>query len=1193
MSKAEQVALGTTLAGVNQYKVFSAVMTNFKTAIKATNDALGSEGSALRENAKYMESIQAKTQKLKAEFQKFILQGNTLEDTFKKILDVGIKFVQFLNSTQGKIVLISSAVLLLISNFKQLKIYFSGTFIAPFVKMLGSATLAFGNFTVGTMTASEAVEFFKMQLNSLNMNPWMLALSAIILLLASLVIVTYKANKALEEHTEKMKKHSDAIEEAQDNIEQYKEKLQDIQKEIDEINKTGLVLDKNAEDNIRQLKEEQEELKNLIALQIELQKEEQKKANKEAKKVLSNSGYSLLSSKEESMASAFSSTTSTQQLVAGGYLSKDLVSDYGGYTSNITSELQVLTANIKMYSDEFDKLKQKQEDVKRGTATWTQEDQKNLEDVTEKLGTARSGASKLANALQDVKNSATSDVEGFDDMVVVLDDYYGTVANVQDKNGEVTAGFGDLDDETSELEEDLISLKEQYNATDEEIERSQNLLEQLGIKENVLSKEVGMSSIELIRQADAWNMNELALYDYLTAMNKFDESMDNIQSNYKTLQTAIDEYNEMQGFSVDTTQALLRMSPDYLEMLDEVLSGHVTLKDAILEKVKAEALEAKQNIYNTAVERINELATKDNKEATEDQAESFRNSVDDIEAQTKALEENTKEAIKSATTKAYRRGATEQEVQQILDDMSRQLDAVDSMVLAVGKDFSTAMGNNSKSTKDTNNALKEQNNLLKKQKQLLEEKKKQYESVVAYIKKKIQDEIKSIEAEKKAQVDAIKDQIEALKNLKEEELDRIQEQIDALKDQKDIEKEYWQSKIDALKEQNDELKDQLEYEELLENLAKAKSKRVRVYKDGKFNYTEDSNEVDKAQAKINEYERKKSYEEQLKVLENYKKQSENNYDEQIKALEQLKKDKEKNYDQQIKDLEKYQEQVEADYDARIQYFQDYLDKFTKQTDAYENETNRQLAIQLTGIDFEQQGWQTRLDNLADFVEKYNALLGDINTLDEDELADTTDASDNTVVKKTKTEEDPKVETPSANKPSDSTLAKIGNYYSGNSYVVKNDEIGKSKYKNAGVGMSTAGENKPAQAVTPLSNSKKLNQIVVSVGKKASGDSYISDDGMYLVGDSPNQELVIGSKLNGNLMNLTQGSGVVNSTATRTLAGMLNQLGFANQGVNMSNSQNKSTNINIGNISLPSVQNGKDFVDYLQNFSLQMTQEAFA
>ena len=55
MSEAERVALGDAIAGTNQYKVLAAVMQNFEHATDATTTALNSNGSAIKENAAYME----------------------------------------------------------------------------------------------------------------------------------------------------------------------------------------------------------------------------------------------------------------------------------------------------------------------------------------------------------------------------------------------------------------------------------------------------------------------------------------------------------------------------------------------------------------------------------------------------------------------------------------------------------------------------------------------------------------------------------------------------------------------------------------------------------------------------------------------------------------------------------------------------------------------------------------------------------------------------------------------------------------------------------------------------------------------------------------------------------------------------------------------------------------------------------
>ena len=106
-----------------------------------------------------------------------------------------------------------------------------------------------------------------------------------------------------------------------------------------------------------------------------------------------------------------------------------------------------------------------------------------------------------------------------------------------------------------------------------------------------------------------------------------------------------------------------------------------------------------------------------------------------------------------------------------------------------------------------------------------------------------------------------------------------------------------------------------------------------------------------------------------------------------------------------------------------------------------------------------------------------------------------------------------------------------------------------------------------------------------------GSDSIKSDQIGVVGDSPNAEMVIGSKLNnGVAMNLSKGSGVVNAKSTNTLAGILNNLGNLGGGVasNISNSREVVNNYNI----TANVQDGKGLVDYLQNFGNQMTQKAF-
>ena len=101
MSEAERVALGDAIAGTNQYKVLASVMQNFGHATDATTTALNSSGSAIQENVAYMESLEAKTNLLKATFQD--LANNVIDDELVgAVLDLANGALGALNNELGQ-----------------------------------------------------------------------------------------------------------------------------------------------------------------------------------------------------------------------------------------------------------------------------------------------------------------------------------------------------------------------------------------------------------------------------------------------------------------------------------------------------------------------------------------------------------------------------------------------------------------------------------------------------------------------------------------------------------------------------------------------------------------------------------------------------------------------------------------------------------------------------------------------------------------------------------------------------------------------------------------------------------------------------------------------------------------------------------------------------------------------------------
>lgn len=101
LSKEEQSAIALELAGKQNMEKFRAVMDNFETAINATATAQNSAGSAMKENERYINSMQGSLQNLKSawsEFANAMVNG----DIIKKILNGLADVLRILSSDAGQ-----------------------------------------------------------------------------------------------------------------------------------------------------------------------------------------------------------------------------------------------------------------------------------------------------------------------------------------------------------------------------------------------------------------------------------------------------------------------------------------------------------------------------------------------------------------------------------------------------------------------------------------------------------------------------------------------------------------------------------------------------------------------------------------------------------------------------------------------------------------------------------------------------------------------------------------------------------------------------------------------------------------------------------------------------------------------------------------------------------------------------------
>ena len=359
-------------------------------------------------------------------------------------------------------------------------------------------------------------------------------------------------------------------------------------------------------------------------------------------------------------------------------------------------------------------------------------------------------------------------------------------------------------------------------------------------------------------------------------------------------------------------------------------------------------------------------------------------------------------------------------------------------------------------------------------------------------------------------------------------INKAQDQIDDLNDRRQQIQDYYDKQIEALQQTNDELEDQIAYEEALDQLARARQTNVMVYKDGRFQYVQDIDAVSEAQENLDELERERKLEEEVRKLE------------------------------EIRDREL------AAIDDQIEYWQKYKEEWTETVDQFTDEQDRLIAEQILGIDLEQQNWETRLGNLQAFVGEYLSLLAQLNS-----------ASIQGVT----------VETPNGGAVSgggrggSSGGVSFGSYTNtawipGIGTVGVNISNGSTTTSGLPTGSIVHTNGGDYEIVAPGTSGAHYNKTsgYWSVKKDATG-TLGSEGGMRLVGEE-GPELRV----------LNEGDGVLPSGITKNLWtwGTTNPSDFISKISGLKNDMSNMMNVTIQNLNLPGVQNGQDFVNYMRN-----------
>ena len=180
--------------------------------------------------------------------------------------------------------------------------------------------------------------------------------------------------------------------------------------------------------------------------------------------------------------------------------------------------------------------------------------------------------------------------------------------------------------------------------------------------------------------------------DELTNLGKISESIDTIQNAYKTLNDAIEEYNENGSFSVDTLQSVIELGDDWLDYL---VDEEGKLK---LDKDSLEAL-TKSRLEDMRVQTINNLIDNVSKINDDVSAKSYLESTNYAVA--KSYEELTEKTLAYKRTALIDSGVSEDIADAVIEKAKSDIQKINELFENVDLSVESFTGGKGKSTSST------------------------------------------------------------------------------------------------------------------------------------------------------------------------------------------------------------------------------------------------------------------------------------------------------------------------------------------------------------------------------------------------------------------------------------------------------------------------------------------------------------
>lgn len=841
MTDAQRVALGDTIAGQNQYKVLASVMTNFQHAIDATNTALESAGSAAKENAAYMESLEAKENALKAEFEDFANRVLS-KDVVKGFLEAGTSMLDFANNDVGAAI---SRIGLLATGMTGLT-GIAGQTIGKIAEVgLQLKNLGVGGDSFLGMLASGKIALIVGG-----------AVAAIALLAEAIRAIQNaydEAHPSFEDANKNLQETQTEIQNTTAELEQYKQKLQELDAIDPKDRGAGWASERaELETNVQTAEAYLDVLKQIEQAQTGKIEDSKYVTGYTGQNVGDYSnGYigteasgQLAVTESQVKAITAEYTTQEEAVMSISLALKDYITGWETFqdmsmddvVAELSDQLAALGINVhstvETISQSFDNMGTLADKAADGFDELTKAEQ---DQATQYLSDYQAYVRGLIDSGNQLDAEQRREIQNYLNLSATSANFNRTQATTADTISFVASAFGITADSAANFAASIGYI-------DPTLTGVANNMVQLAdgawaLKENC---EQGADGLYYLREgcdslagagttvSDAFSQIEIATYNADTATGRLTTSLFDANGKLTTAATTA-----LQGSS-----AMAQMATAEIQAQQAAAQANFTNLINEINKVGSAAmLSAQQLSTMMSMAGINMGGSASNAQLSglkRTYQQKFGKSAEsDIESFNKWVS-NT---MLTTSASNYDRQMKE------LEDKLTQIQNITGVGGGGGSSKKSA------EEKAAEEAEKQAKKAQKAQEKAAKQSQQAYESAAKSAEQAAQEAARAAE--------------QAAEEAKQKILDSIQELKDASDD-------FWDSKTDAIEETNKELDRQKQLEEKLKALEEAKQRKILLYKNGQFQYDKDYGTIAKAQADYEETRDKIQRERELEQLEEMK-----------------------------------------------------------------------------------------------------------------------------------------------------------------------------------------------------------------------------------------------------------------------------------------------------------------------------------